>query len=198
MHNGAKMEENKGESTGSLVKLMIAVSILGILAALIIPTSYSYVTKSDIREKKYLIYQRVDQYEKDISQKNYSEMAEKIAVEFLENIKAELKNLPPPKSRSELEFQKNLIEERMSQLSSLDEVVRSSSKYADLGRSENLELWLAKLELKLDLLSQDRLTKYDVVQIVFGFLGAAAAIIAISQSLYEKKTPKRRKRVNKS
>jgi hypothetical protein len=86
----------------------------------------------------------------------------------------------------------------MSQLSSLDEVVRSSSKYADLGRSENLELRLAKLELKLDLLSQDKVTKYDVVQIVFGFLGAAAAIIAISQSLYEKKTPKRRKRVNKS
>jgi len=53
------MEENKGKSTGSLVKLMIAVSILGILAALIIPTSYSYVTKSDIREKKYLIYQKV-------------------------------------------------------------------------------------------------------------------------------------------
>ena len=86
----------------------------------------------------------------------------------------------------------------MSQLSSLDEVVRSSSKYADLGRSENLELRLAKLELKLDLLSQDKVTKYDVVQIVFGFLGAAAAIIAISQSLYEKKTPKRRKRLNKS
>ncbi len=52
MQNGAKMQENKGESTSSFVKLMIAASILGILAALIIPMSYSYVTKSDIREFK--------------------------------------------------------------------------------------------------------------------------------------------------
>jgi len=192
------MQENKGESTSSFVKLMIAASILGILAALIIPMSYSYVTKSDIRENKYLIYQKVNQYERDISQKNYPELAERIAIEFLENIKSELKNLPPPKSRSEIEFQKSLIEERMSQLSSLDEVIRSSSKYADLDRSESLELRLTKLELKLDLLSQDRLTKYDVVEIDFLFLSAVAAIIAISQILSKRKAPKTRKRVNKT
>lgn len=192
------MQENKGESTSSFVKLMIAASILGILAALIIPMSYSYVTKSDIRENKYLIYQKVNQYERDISQKNYPELAERIAIEFLENIKSELKNLPPPKSRSEIEFQKSLIEERMSQLSSLDEVIRSSSKYADLDRSENLELRLTKLELKLDLLSQDRLTKYDVVEIDFLFLSAVAGIIAISQILSKRKAPKTRKRVNKT
>jgi len=192
------MQENKGESTSSFVKLMIAASILGILAALIIPMSYSYVTKSDIRENKYLIYQKVNQYERDISQKNYPELAERIAIEFLENIKSELKNLPPPKSRSEIEFQKSLIEERMSQLSSLDEVIRSSSKYADLDRSESLELRLTKLELKLDLLSQDRLTKYDVVEIDFLFLSAVAGIIAISQILSKRKAPKTRKRVNKT
>lgn len=45
------MEENKSGSNISLVKLMIAASILGILAALLIPTSYSYVTMSDIKEK---------------------------------------------------------------------------------------------------------------------------------------------------
>ncbi len=111
----------------------------------------------------------VNQYECDISLKYYPELGDRIAIEFLENIKSELKNLPPPKSRSEIEFQKSLIEERMSQLSSLDEVIRSSSKYADLDRSENLELRLTKLELKLDLLSQDRLTKYDVVEIDFLF-----------------------------
>lgn len=191
------MEENKSGSNISLVKLMIAASILGILAALLIPTSYSYVTMSDIKEKKYLIYEKIDEYERDISQKDYSELVEKITIEFLENIKSELRNLPPPKSKSEIEFQKRLIEERISQLSSLDEAVRSSSKYSDLDRSGKLELRLAQLELKLDLLSQDRVTKYDVVAIDFIFLSAVAAIIGIFKFLYENKSPKARKRVNR-
>lgn len=191
------MEENKSGSNISLVKLMIAASILGILAALLIPTSYSYVTMSDIKEKKYLIYEKIDEYERDISQKDYSELVEKITIEFLENIKSELRNLPPPKSKSEIEFQKRLIEERISQLSSLDEAVRSSSEYSDLDRSGKLELRLAQLELKLDLLSQDRVTKYDVVAIDFIFLSAVAAIIGIFKFLYENKSPKARKRVNR-
>jgi Tfp pilus assembly protein PilE len=192
-----KMEENKSSSNISLVKLMIAASILGILAALLIPTSYSYVTMSDIKEKKYLIYEKIDEYERNISQKDYSELVEKITIEFLENIKSELRNLPPPKSKSEIEFQKRLIEKRISQLSSLDEAVRSSSEYRDLDRSENLELRIAQLELKLDLLSQDRVTKYDVVAIDFIFLSAVAAIIGIFKFLYENKIPKARKRFNR-
>ncbi len=191
------MEENKSSSNISLVKLMIAASILGILAALLIPTSYSYVTMSDIKEKKYLIYEKIDEYERNISQKDYSELVEKITIEFLENIKSELRNLPPPKSKSEIEFQKRLIEKRISQLSSLDEAVRSSSEYRDLDRSENLELRIAQLELKLDLLSQDRVTKYDVVAIDFIFLSAVAAIIGIFKFLYENKIPKARKRFNR-
>jgi hypothetical protein len=61
--------------------------------------------------------------------------------------------------------------------------MKASSIDPDLTISplQTVEVRLAKLEAKLDLFAQERLTKWDVCTVVFIILGALGAIITLAK-----------------
>jgi len=169
----------------TLVRLLMAIGIIGILAALLIPNTLSVIQKSKLNSNKkeiMLIAANVEDYIPNFA---ISERDKNSLDNYLENIKTEILSLSPGESLKELKIQTAFVEEKLDEVRTPEKWVKAASPDLVLSPLENYQLRLARLEAKIELFAEERITKWDVAYIDIFILGGLGAIIVLLKFLFQ-------------
>jgi len=170
----------------TLIELLIVVAILGILAAVMIPRSMTAVSKGKMKSNLREISQLVKKYRSEFETLNLSPDEILLYNAYLDIITLDgLKKLPKPSTLSEVKFQLSLttkILEKLKETTSWMEELKATAE-PDSFTDEKYYLNLYELQAKVDLLIEERLTRWDVAVVVFAILGALSFLIAIIKHL---------------
>jgi len=175
----------------TLSELLVVIAIMGIIAALLIPNVLSFRVAAKQRKNMNELSFLIDGYKSSISNMDLSDALKTQMFEYLDLEKLELEKPELEKkdalgaisvhSLGEMEKNISILENKIAILKDPQKFLIAALSDAKIQTIDKLQFQVAKLEIKVDLLSEELLTKWDVVMILFMILGAFVAIITISK-----------------
>lgn len=163
----------------TLIELLICVAILGILAAMLIPSATSASQKSKAKAQVQKITELIDGYEVQIKVENYSEEDKKALLDYLNKAQSEVTQYGQVRSMDELRTKIAFLTDKIALLERPEEWKRAALADPEKRAQDEMRTRLAVVETKLDVLMDEKLTKWDVVQIFFLIMAGISAILAI-------------------
>jgi len=163
----------------TLIALLICVAIIGIIGAIVIPSASSAPQKSKVKAYMQKITELIDGYEVQIRVENYSEDDKKALFDYLNKAQSEIVQYGQVRSMDELRAKIAFLADKIALLERPEEWKRVALADPEKRAQDEMKTRFDVMETKLDVLMDEKLTKWDVVQIFFLLMAGISAILAI-------------------